>query len=400
MRPNTGAMRKLSLGSATTIATLMCIPDAVGIIPLVPDPLAWCIRITGLWLSAFILWSFGFIATLYFARFAGGGILINARGIKFWRFGKTVEWRNIKALTLDTQPLFSIAFGLAGTARRLLVFEEKTDKTNSKKKLVPHPVPSFQFSQEEFTSLFAYICDNAMHFVPHSTEAYIFEQEQSQFLRSSGERAAILRKVLSVIIAVGLVLFLGRKASLNYYFNQGTVCFRHENYPAATKNFKTATKIDQTFAAAWDQLARSEFRTGDVGQAEKHWQRALQMKPDLVEAKLGISNILISRNEFKKAELLLEQCAQLAPHNCAVYLNQAVLYQKLGEIETARKLLSTVRHEAMNNPDTLVKAANIYDSIGDRVIALAVLDEALNIDPQNRSALSLMTRFKSERTAQ
>lgn len=393
-------MRKLALGSATTIATLMCIPDAVGIIPVVPDPLAWCIRITGLWLSAFILWAFGFIATLYFARFAGGGILISAKGIKFSRFGKVVEWKNIKALTLDTQPLFSLAFGLAGTARRLLVFEEKSDKASGKKKLVPHPVPSFQFSPEEFTSLFAYICDNALHFVPHSTEAYIFQQEQSQFLRSSGKRAATLRKVLSVIIAIGLVLFLGRKASLNYFFNQGTVSFRHENYAAAIKDFQTATKIDQTFAAAWDQLARSEFRRGDSLKAEQHWQRALQMKPDLVEAKVGLSNILMSRGEYKQAESLLEQCAQLAPHNFAVYLNQAVLYQKLGQIDNSRELLSTVLHEASNDPDSLAKAARIYDEIGDRAVALVVLKQALNIAPQNRIALSLMAQLKNERGAQ
>jgi len=363
LRPNTGAMRRLALGSATTIATLMCIPDAVGIIPVVPDPFAWCIRILGLWLSAFILWAFGFIATLYFARFVGGGILISDKGIKFSRFGKVVEWQNIKALTVDAQPLFSLAFGLAGTARRLLVFEEKTDKTNGKKKLAPHPVPSFQFSPEEFTSLFAYICENATHFVPHSTEIYLFAQEQTQFLRSSSERAATLRKVLSVIIAVGLVAFLVRKASLNYYFNQGTASFRHENYAAAIKDFKTATKIDQTFAAAWDQLARSEFRNGDSKQAEQHWQRALQMKPDLVEAKVGLSNILMSRGDFKKAELLLEQCAQLAPHNCAVYLNQAVLFQKMGQIEKTKNLLKTICHEANADRDTLAKAAKITDEI-------------------------------------
>ena len=334
----------------------MVIPDAIGIIPVVANPLTWCIRVSGLWLSAFVLWAFGFMTTLYLARFVGGGILVSEKGIKLSRFSKIIEWRNIKALTLDTQPIFSLLFGLAGNAKRLLIFEEKPTAAGNNAKLSPHPVPSFQFSTEDFTSLFAHICEQSMQVLPHSTEAYIFPQEKNQFLQMSSQRAAKLRLVLSVIIAVGLLTFLGRRASLNYFYNHGTANFRQGKYIAAVHDFETATKIDQTFASGWDQLARSEFRCGDVHKAEQHWQRALQMKPDLVEAKVGLSNILINHAEYEKAELLLEQCAVLSPHNCAIYLNQVVLYKKTGQTEKAQKMLGTVFREAANDPAVIAKA--------------------------------------------
>lgn len=108
LQPNAEAMMSLALGSATTISTLMCIPDAIGIIPVVPDPATWAVRMLGLWLSACILWFLGFLTMLHFARFAGGGILINENGVKLSRFGKLIFWKNIKAITVEEQPMFSL----------------------------------------------------------------------------------------------------------------------------------------------------------------------------------------------------------------------------------------------------------------------------------------------------
>ena len=397
-------MVRLAFGSATTISTLMCIPDAFGIIPVVANPMTWLIRMLGLWLSAFILWFLGFLSLLYFARFAGGGILLNKKGIKFWRFGKTVSWTDIKAITVETQPLFSLVFRLRTPARRLLIYEERLHSprypwiegrsTNKipQAKLVPHPIPSFQFSSEEFTSLFVHVCKESLSFVPNSLDAFVFLPRASQihFLRSTSERGALLRKVLSVFIALGLVIFLGRKASLNFFYNKGTSKFRQENYVKAREQYRIATKIDPTFASAWDQLARSEFRLGNKESAEKDWYKALQMKPDLVEAKLGLSNIFMLKGEFDKSQRLLDQCARLSPHNCAVYLNQANLYNKKGELPKANQVLEIVDREACGDAESLSKAAKVYYDLGNYKQAQRLIEKSLQINPNNVLAQSLM----------
>ncbi len=412
LKPNTRAMFNLALGSATTISTLMCIPDAVGIIPVVPDAGTWAVRMLGLWLSAFILWFLGFLTMLCFARFAGGGIVMNDKGVKFWRFGKQVEWANIKAVTTDKQPLFSFAFRLPSQARRLMIFEEKkhgnwlqsvpqklsrVQGKPEEPKLTPHPIPSFQFTDAEFTSLFVHVCEKSMKFVPNALDVYAFPPDEgaTKFLRATSERAALVRKILSVVIAIGLVLFLGRRASLNYFFNRGAFDFRHENYIGARDEFNTATKIDPTYAPGWDQLARAEFRTGDAQSAEKHWLRALQMKPDFVEAKIGMSNIYMRRGELEKARHLLDQCARLVPHNLAIYLNQAEVYTKLGEPAKANTVLEIVEREGAADSDSLARAAKLYFDLGNKVKAKILLDKAIVLNPANTFARMVLPVIES-----
>jgi Tfp pilus assembly protein PilF len=391
LKPNARSMFQLALGSATTVATMMVLPDAVGIIPVVPDPLTWLMRMIGLWLSGFIQWTISFLALLHFARFVGGGILLTPEGIRIWRFGKEIKWGNIKALTVETQPLFSAAFRLKPVARRLLIFEEKPAAGPAagfpgQKRLVPHPVPSFQFLPAEFISLFAHLSQASFGFVPHSLDSFVLSPGAEPFLKAASDRARAVRKILSVVIAVGLVMFLGRRASENYFFNSGNSYFRKENYAEAAKLYALATKVDPTFAAGWDLLARAEFRMGDIKNSEQHWHRALQMKPDLIESKLGLSNIYLRRNELDKAERLLNQCALLAPHNSAVYLNQAELYVKLGEKERVHHLLEVVTRESSENAEALARAAKIYLQLKEDELARGLAERALQIDPANASA--------------
>jgi tetratricopeptide (TPR) repeat protein len=405
LKPNTSAMIRLAFGSATAISTLMCIPDAIGILPTVPDIQTWIIRLIGSWLAAFILWFTGFLGMLCFARIAGGGITLNDKGLKFWRFGKPVLWSNIRAVTVESQPAFSFIFCLPSTARRLMLYEAKpkdrldrikallafkSNKRQEELKLVTHQIPSFQFSNSEFESLFVHVCEKTAHFVPNAIDAYLFTPREAKSLKLTNEHAALLRKILAVIIAISVVTFLGRKASLNYLSNRGNIYLNQGNYVRAKSDFLATTKIDPTYAMGWDQLARAEYRAGDVAEAENHWHRALFMKPDLLDAKLGLSSILISQGEFAQAKKLLTQCARLLPHNCNIYLNLAEVYSKLGENGEANKLLTVIRREASWNADILSRASLIYLELGERNAAAGVARRSLQISPENNAALSVI----------
>jgi tetratricopeptide (TPR) repeat protein len=406
LRPNTRAMLRLAFGSATAISTLMCIPDGIGIIPIVSDAQTWVIRMIGNWLAAFVLWFVGFLGMLYFARIAGGGIAMNGTGIKFWRFGKTILWSNIKAITVEAQPAFSFVFCLPTTARRLLLYQEKPkDNIDRVKallafksidsdedfKLAPYPIPSFQFSDTEFESLFVHVCEKTANFVPNAIDSYIFSSDQAKCLKSTNERAALLRKILAVIIAISVSTFLGRKASLNYFSNLGNICLTQGANQKAKNDFLITTRIDPTFAIGWDQLARAEYRSGDVQSAEKHWHRALFMKPDLIDAKVGISSVLISRNEYEQAKKLLEQCVRLFPHNCNIYSNLAETYSKLGRHDEASKLLTVIQREGSGNVDVLSRASLIYLELNDKKAADKLAKRVLDLAPQNTNALYVTT---------
>jgi tetratricopeptide (TPR) repeat protein len=401
LMPNTGAMLRLAFGSATAIASLMSIPDAIGILPVVPDTQTWIIRMIGNWLAAFILWFVGFSGVLFFARIASGGIELTPKGLKFWRFGKTIQWKNIRAISVEAQPAFSLAFCLPTPARQLLIYEEKPkdpldmakDLLQFKKKdhdhetkLVTHPVPSFQFSEGEFESFYAHVCERAMNFVPNAIDSYIFAPGQEKTLRETCEHAAFLRKILAVIIILSMFTVIGRRASTSYLANRGNTYLVQGNYVAAKKDFLLSTKIDPTFAVGWDQLARTEYRSGDLKAAETHWMWAAFLKPNLIDAKVGLSSALINRGDYKQAKELLLQGADFLPDDCSIKLNLAEAYNKSGDKSAANKLLAVIQRDACFKPELLARAALIYLEMKDFKNAEYVAKRVLSTVPGNRIA--------------
>ena len=333
VQPTAASIARLALGTSCTISTLLCIPDGFGILPDVPNAFVWCLRMVGLWLSAFILWGFSFQALLHSIRFLTRGVELRAEGLKLWRFGKLIPWTSIKAISCERQPFFSRMFNLHPDAYRLMLYVEKPSKTGPH--LTSQNIPSFQFPFDDFVSMLIVISDNVFSLRPDAADLLIADQARRAELKKSYERGRVLRVALSALILLGLVSFLTRKAAVNYYFNSGNLEFRQEHYAKAADKYAIATKVDPTFAAAWDMLARSEIRIGRSAAAEEHWHRALFMKPDLAESKIGLANLMVRRREFLPAKKLLEQATRLSPLNPAGYLNLADLNNRLANYQEA-----------------------------------------------------------------
>jgi Tfp pilus assembly protein PilF len=332
------AMVRFALGSSVTIATLLCIPDGVGILPGSESYYQWLVRITGLWCAAYILWAFGFLATLYFVRLVGGGIEIYEDGLKLWRFGKIIPWQTIKAISCEPQPLFSRVFFLPDMVYKLTLYKAKKGLTG-KDELGAHHIPSFQLDPEEFRNLLTYVSRRCFSTLPAALSTTLAEPEAQPVLKQSFERGRVMRVVVSVIIAFSLVSFLGRRAAVNYFFNMGNKEFRHERYDRAENNYAQAAAIDQFFAPAWDRLARCEARQGKMQEAEEHWRIALLRKPDFVESKIGLSQIVMNRGQYTEARKLLEGAVRLSPTNIAAFMNLANLDLLMDDAAAAEKLL-------------------------------------------------------------
>lgn len=343
LRQNSAAMAKLALGSSCTIATLLCIPDTFAIIPNSANALVFFSRLFGLWASAFILWSISFLGLLHLVRILAGGIVLNSEGFKLWRFGKIVPWSAIKAVGVEPQPVFSTAFFLKPVVCRMTVYEQKPALKLFRKgkeedlppRLVPHAIPSFQFSPPEFVSLFAHICRRSFGFVPDSTNILVADEGQRANLKPAYEKGAKQRLLLSCIIALGLVMFLGRKATLNYSFNEGNKAMTAHQYERAAEHYRVATTVEAPFAYAWDRLARCEYRLGKSAEAKEHWKKALYFKPDLVEPLVGLSNLAMQERNFPEAKRLLDKAARFAPSSIPTYINLAELSIKMGNYDEA-----------------------------------------------------------------
>src|SRR5262249_35417297 len=151
------------------------------------------------------------------------------------------------------------------------------------------------------------------------------------------------------------------------------------------------------FPAAWDQLARSEFRLGDTANAEKHWLRALQVKPDMVEAKLGLSFLHMERRQFQRARELIEQALRLNPvyAGAPARVNLTQLYLNLGRTEHALAVAKQLIKEDPDNTRARCMLARGFiqlDRWGEARDVLGEIDEH-TVDP---TSLPFYTLAKAE----
>jgi Tfp pilus assembly protein PilF len=373
---NPTALARLSFATAVVIASLVCLQDAVAIIPASSDFSQWVIRVAGLWLSAYLLWAIGFWGLCLLVGIIGGGIRIDRDGIRLWRFGKKVLWKDIRAVGLEEQPVFSGVFLLRPPAARITIYCVRKTKPGKKRKpgqpgqidnpepdkkatpgLATIAIPSFSFDPGDFNSLFGHITQRAFRFVPDSAKVNISTPAVREDLKKACLTGRVKRIVVSCFIAGSLVFLLGRRALTNYYYNDAYRLLRLEQIESARDGFAKAIAVDPTYAVAWDRLARMEYRLGDAAAAKKHWERALMLKPDLVDSKIGLASIAVKQCRFSDARALLLKSIQLQPRYVNGYLSMADLELRTGSPMKAQKLLQFVlKQEPKNHKATLLLA--------------------------------------------
>jgi Flp pilus assembly protein TadD len=366
LRPSPTAIFRLSLGTSAAIATALAIPDAFSLLPSAPSILVWAVRLAGLWMYAYLLWSVGFLALLHIVRLLGGGVKLDSEGLSLGKFSKKIKWEQIEFVAIEERKAFSRAFCIE--ARELKVHVRKPDK-----KVTVKSIASFQFSPEQFFSLFHHICYMSAGVRVNSFGAMVFRDPASKELKKQAEQGRVKRVLLTIIIASSLLIFLGRKSAVNYYFNLGNKQSMMANEQKAAEYYRIATKIDWTFPPAWDRLARSEFRTGNIESARTHWQKALSVKPDYVESKLGLANIYMLEGNIEEADMLISKANRLAEYDEAGYLNRAIIESMKGNNSTAISLLLPFIKQSTGRDLATAYLARFYIKQGEYDLARGLL---------------------------
>lgn len=373
LRPSPRAILRLSLGSAAAIATALSIPDAFSLLPSSPSMMAWALRLGGLWLYAYLLWATGLMCILHTARIFGGGILLTVDGIKLGKIGKVIEWKSVEAIFIEERKVFSRIFAIP--AQEMKIHIVKPDGKRAVKSIA-----SFQYMPQQFFSLFYYVCRLGTGAKPSSFRVCVFRDSNSPQLRKIGEQGRIKRVALTAFIACSLLIFLGRKSTVNYFFNLGNKESNLLNLEKAAQYYGMATDIDFTFAPAWDGLARTEMRLGDVESARSHWQKSLQMKPDFVESKLGLSTIYMMEGDIEKADELIAKANKLAPFDESGYINRAEINSLQGDNRGAIALLLPFVKQKRGRDQAVCLLARCYIKDGDYLKASELLSSSKTME--------------------
>lgn len=349
---------RLAQGTAAIVATLLAFLDSIALIPESTNLTALLIDFIGLWISALILWYVSFQLIVHTLGLVLGAIMISDRGLKLGHFGQLIAWDKIEAISVEPQPLFSLSCRLKPPALRLTLFVRR------KEKLASYDLPSFFYSQALFQDLINRICNRIAGITPASMNAFVFAGSDTKDLKAAYSNKGRQRLFIILLIGVSLVFVLGRKTTVNYLYNSGNHSYQAGNYEEARDFYKRALKFDPVFPFAWSGLAASEFHLNDFQSATSDWRKALFLKPDFVEPKVGLAYLLIKEGKLTEAKELLDRALRSDPRNSAALLNLADINLRTGNSTEALRIARFVLTFEPKNPRAADVLAEARQKVG------------------------------------
>lgn len=373
-------LTRVALKTSVLVASLLTLPDAIAIIPQNPNLVSWSLAVLSLWLTALILWFVGFLGMMHLLRFSNGPFICDEGGVRGGRLDKLIPWERIQAVSVETAPIFSKIFGLDPPAKKLSIFFGKSVNGRLEHK----DVASFFYSKEDFDRLTSFIAEKIID-APSPAGSLFTAAREGKLERMRGIFALmkISRILLSIVIAISLSAFLGRKALTHYTYNQANIYFSRTQYEYARNEYANALSMDAAFPAGWHNLATCEYILGQHKDAIKHWKRALLLKPDLVEPKISLAQIAIEKRQFDKAETFLEPASRHAPNNKAVMTKLAELLIAEGNDHRATKMARQIITLHGKDPYSICLLAKSKLRSGK---AEAAMKELRNIAEKNRDS--------------
>src|SRR2546423_1738787 len=138
----------------------------------------------------------------------------------------------------------------------------------------------------------------------------------------------------------------------------------HEDVAAAIEHFKRAVELDPNFALAHSALGgcyvnrilKGMGEPGDHDRAEEAFNRALLIDPKLLEARMHMVFIYLSRGEKQKARKEIERLRQEFPNDVGVHFVRGVLARLDGDYD--RALRSFERMVRLNPAELVVASYN------------------------------------------
>ncbi|MBP9091103.1 hypothetical protein KBI23_08740 [bacterium] len=352
------ALTQLAVGSSVFIAFVLAITDVIPLIPNTTSVIGLVLRLVGDWIIVAVIWFLAFLAITQSLKFISRGVWISDKGIKLSRFDRLVPWTSIRAVAIEPNFFFTKLFGLKHTARRLTIlfhFEVKNKLISSL--LFPNYIPSFFFSKETFDQLVKVVFERSgaltskvlpedlpyeFSVVAAAGSDASFEGDSWKRLRKTYSWLNKQKILVTAVILVCLVVFLGRRAMVYYCFNSAGKAAAEANFERARDYYQWSVKLEPMFAAGWNGLGQAEFRLAEQRQADfstavRNWRRAIFLKLDYVEPRLNIVRVCLYRRDYTEASRLLEHALKLAPYDGLALLEKAELDLARGHYSQAQK---------------------------------------------------------------
>ncbi len=128
--------------------------------------------------------------------------------------------------------------------------------------------------------------------------------------------------------------------ALNLHFRLGRAILLESHDPealaAARKEFEAELALNADDAAAEFQIGQILNASAKPAEALPHFQKALDLSPDFIEAALAVGKMRVQAKRYVEAIALLEHVVALDPRNEAAHYNLMLAYRNSGQMDKAK----------------------------------------------------------------
>ena len=152
--------------------------------------------------------------------------------------------------------------------------------------------------------------------------------------------------------------------------------------------------------------AQAYFISGQIAEGKREFQRAfgsyskaLELKPDHIDAKVGLARIFLFAGEVEKSSQAVNDVLAVDARHAGARTMQAAVLSRQGKVPEAISLAQVLINEQKNAPvETSMLLAGLYASQGNAGAALGVIENALKGDPKNLSLLQVAAQIAGSAT--
>ncbi|MCS6984163.1 MAG: tetratricopeptide repeat protein [Leptospiraceae bacterium] len=175
-----------------------------------------------------------------------------------------------------------------------------------------------------------------------------------------------------------------------YYYNLALVLYRMGDVEGALKNLQKAVQLGSENPQVYSYIAQLFQELGKTAQAEEALRRALEQAPQDTVLLSEMADLQISQGKWSQAVSTLKRILELSTktkEKATAFYNLGKVYRELKDYISAEEALSRAHDLDSLNEDILVELAQLYASKGEGHKAVALLKEALRINPDNTKLL-------------
>jgi predicted O-linked N-acetylglucosamine transferase (SPINDLY family) len=179
------------------------------------------------------------------------------------------------------------------------------------------------------------------------------------------------------------------------HFRIGDLLRRRGDYAAAIASYETALAMG-THPVLLNNIGLALQQEGRFEEAERHYRRALEQEPALVEANANLADLLRLRHRDADAAAWYARAAALNPNVATVWLNLGVCQHRTGELANARASFERALALKPDDPQILVNLATTLNAGQRCAEALPLVEKAAALDPASAAALNLLLYVRQQ----